>query len=137
MKQNNPAFQFVNIPRNKWPKLRQDTQVRDRVFLSREFLVQVFDEAPYVRLSINRTRFDNGDWAAGISWDELMQIKIALGYDEKDAVEVYPPIKDVVYVANIRHLWILPEPLPFAWRAAEDHTQLEDKQHQNKALSSE
>lgn len=45
-----------------------------------------------------------------------MDIKRQLGYGDFDAVEVYPKDNDVVNVANIRHLFILNEPLPFIWR---------------------
>ena len=31
-------------------------------------------------------------------------------------MEVYPRTADLVNVANMRHLWVLPELLPFAWR---------------------
>jgi hypothetical protein len=43
-------------------------------------------------------------------------IKNAVGYQDRDAVEVYPSQTDVVNVSNMRHLWILPEKLDFAWR---------------------
>lgn len=120
----------MRIPRDKWPVQKQAKIKRVEVYLSTGFLVQVFNEDPYTRLSINRTSVnEEGMWDEHISWDEMMAIKIALGYDEKDAVEVYPPIKDVVYVANIRHLWIMPEPLPFAWRADREIND-EDEQYQ-------
>lgn len=45
----------------------------------------------------------------GISWDDLQWIKGAAGYRDREAVEVYPRDGDVVNVANMRHLWILPE----------------------------
>jgi hypothetical protein len=38
-----------------------------------------------------------------------------------DAVEVYPPAGDVVNVANMRHLWVLRDRLPFAWRGGKGH----------------
>jgi hypothetical protein len=34
------------------------------------------------------------------------------------AVEIYPADGDVVAVANMRHLWLLPEAPAFAWRGA-------------------
>lgn len=52
----------------------------------------------------------------GISWDALQEIKGAVGYADRDAVEIYPRDADVVNVANMRHLWITPEPIAFAWR---------------------
>jgi hypothetical protein len=55
-------------------------------------------------------------WADNITWDELQALKTQCGYGGHDAVEVYPPTRDVVNVANIRHLWVLAEKLPFAWR---------------------
>ncbi len=86
---------------------------------SRGFLVQVMvKENGAQRISINRTSIDcdTGRWTGGITWDELRQIKIELGLADKFAVEIYPAEKDVVDVSNMRHLWILDEPLDFAWR---------------------
>lgn len=94
-----------------------------RSWRSRYFLVQeypVSDPMVLVRLSVNRAERmmtpDGERWKDGISWDELQNIKGQCGYAAHDAIEIYPPYCDVVDVANIRHLWILREPLPFAWR---------------------
>lgn len=106
---------LAEVPRHLWP----DPGAQQlRVLRSREFLVQEFHEpAPaHVRLSINRTSMDGDRWSDGISWEELQRIKAECGYAEMDAVEVYPPWFDEVNVANMRHLWVLREPLPFAWR---------------------
>ncbi len=76
-------------------------------------------EAPrpaLVRLSINRTTIIGDRWADNITWDELQRIKNECGYTLHDAVEVFPAEKDVVNVANMRHLWVMKDPLPFAWR---------------------
>lgn len=87
------------------------------VYRSRNYLVQVYREKNLIRLSVNRTDIDdNGEWLDGISWDTLQQIKNKLGYTDKDAIEVYPKESDVVNVANIRHLFIMDEPLSFIWR---------------------
>ncbi len=58
----------------------------------------------------------NGDWAANITWEELQAIKNRIGYADKTAVEIFPAEKDTVNVANMRHLWILPESLTFGWK---------------------
>lgn len=85
---------------------------------SQEFLVQAFN-APsgVVRLSVNRTHVDPGSlrWVDGITWDDLQRLKREAGYGDREAVEIYPPDGCVVDVANIRHLWILPERMPFSW----------------------
>lgn len=89
------------------------------VWRSREFLVQVFSEGPgVVRASINRTSIDSskGRWDDGISWDEMQRIKREIGRGAKDAVEVFPADRDLVNVANMRHLWVMDQPLPYAWR---------------------
>lgn len=89
------------------------------VWRSRDFLVQVFAEREgIVRASVNRTSVstDNDRWVDGISWEELQRIKREIGRGQLDAVEVFPADRDVVNVANMRHLFILDEPLPFAWR---------------------
>jgi hypothetical protein len=61
---------------------------------------------------------DDGTWVENISWDELQRVKNEVGYSMFWAVEVFPPEKEVVNVANMRHLFInfdgsIPE---FAWR---------------------
>lgn len=89
-----------------------------KVFRSASFLVQLFeiDGAP-LRLSVCRADYDFNKrrFTDGITWDELQGIKRMVGYGESFAVEIYPEESRVVNVANMRHLWILPERLEFAW----------------------
>lgn len=95
-----------------------------RALASRFFFVQVYRDNGFIRLSINRTELDNdGNWRAGITWDELMQCKGEAGYGDKWAVEVYPPVEAVVNVANMRHLFLLDEAPEFAWKkeSSESH----------------
>lgn len=105
------------IPRDEWPNSASD---QIRVLRYRDFLVQ---ECPapspaVVRLSICRTTLDGDRWADGITWDELQRIKRECGYGDADAIEIYPGDLDVVNVANMRHLWIMAEPVACAWRKA-------------------
>lgn len=87
------------------------------VWRSRHFLVQVFAEVGNVhRLSICRTSHNGDSWGDKITWDELMQCKRQCGRGDRDALEVYPADKDIVNVANMRHLWLPAEPVAFAWR---------------------
>ena len=91
-----------------------------KAWRSAEFCVQEFQEAGgVIRLSINRTHVDptNLRWVDGISWDDLQRLKGEAGYADREAVEVYPPDRCVVDVANIRHLWILPARMPLSWGA--------------------
>ena len=89
-----------------------------KVFRSREYLVQVFEEpAPCVcRLTVNRTKLDGSNWQADIGWEDLQRLKNEAGYHGRDAVEVFPRQNDVVNVANMRHIFVMAEPLSFAWR---------------------
>lgn len=108
------------IPKEQWPSAyRALTCEHLQVFRSRHFLVQVVREQPSgnVRLSVNRTALnDAGDsWEDGITWDELMQIKRQCGYASHWASEIYPPDHETVNVANLRHLWLLPEAPAQAW----------------------
>lgn len=105
------------VPKENWPARLHDPK-RSNVWVNAYFLVQEFqEENGVVRLSVNTTSVaKSGRWKDGISWDALQQIKNAVGYSDRDAVEIYPRAKDVVNVANMRHLWLLCEPLPFAWR---------------------
>lgn len=108
------------VPRDEWPLAMLDAPDLLAVWRSRTFLVQKFKAPPpaLVRLSINRTTLSGDRWADNITWDELQAVKNEIGFFAQDAVEVYPPMRDVVNVANIRHLWIMAEPLGFAWRRA-------------------
>lgn len=107
------------VPRDQWPDSQARNESLVRVLRSRGFLVQVFREEGQaeLRLSILRTTLDGDRWQDGISWDELQRLKAEAGYGDRDAVEIYPAARDVVNVANIRHLWVMREPVSFAWRA--------------------
>lgn len=112
-----PANRFVEVPREDWPMNPPARLVR--ALRSRFFSVQVYREDDGVmRLSIHRNAYDRrqGRWKDGISWDDLQHIKTLVGYGDRAAVEVYPPLAYEVNVANIRHLFIFPEPPAFMWR---------------------
>jgi hypothetical protein len=115
-----PADAFVEIPRERWPAVPHPTIPLKGVYRSRHFFVQAYDEpGGVVRLSVCRTALTGaGDWLGDITWEEMQWVKDTVGYAAFDAVEVYPSTLDVVNVANMRHLWVLPESLPFAWRTA-------------------
>ncbi|MDZ4344113.1 MAG: hypothetical protein U1E51_16965 [Candidatus Binatia bacterium] len=109
----------VKVERNKWPASPTGSIVPFEIWRSRDFLIQAFAESyGIVRLSINRTLIDpdTGRWHDDISWDELQSFKNWIGYSGQEAVEVYPPKHDEVNIANLRHLWVLPERLAFSWR---------------------
>jgi hypothetical protein len=70
------------------------------------------------RLTICRTTVDPSAarWLEGIGWDDLQRLKRECGRGERWAVEIFPADSEVVNVANMRHLWVLPEAPSFAWR---------------------
>lgn len=112
-------LELEEVPADEWPLVMRSAVAGPiRVLRSRHFLVQVFaGEGPVVaRLSVNRTELTGDRWSDNIAWDELQALKGQSGYPNQDAVEVYPRSGDVVNVANMRHLWVMREPLPFAWR---------------------
>lgn len=90
------------------------------VWRSRDYLVQVFSSnlpGVFARMSVNRVCIDGkGGWQQDIPWEDLQRLKSELGCGGLDAVEVYPADKDVVNVANMRHLWVMDSPVEFAWR---------------------
>jgi len=107
---------LTSIPKIMWPKDNND--LRFSVWISQKYLVQgFFEKNGVIRLSANRTELKaEGGWKEDLTWDELMTIKRDLGFGDDYAVEVYPKEADVVNVANMRHLWILPEPITsFGW----------------------
>lgn len=109
-----PAY-LEGVPRHEWP---DPNAPQWAVWRSRDFLVQAFQEAGGVmRLSINRTTLNGaGRWVDGITWDEMQRLKAECGFADRWAVEVFPAASELVDVANVRHLWLLPEAPAFAWR---------------------
>lgn len=113
-------FTLNQIPREQWP--RSSLPLSDQpveVWRSRQFLVQIFKEkdGAVERLTICRTSLAGAEWKGGISWDDLQSLKAQCGRGDKCAVEIFPPDRQVVNVANMRHLWVLPEPPDFIWNA--------------------
>jgi hypothetical protein len=104
---------FTEIPSCNWPN-RSNPNLK-KVLISKLFMVQEYHEGENIRLTVNFIKQKNGKWKDGISWDQLQQIKSSVGYGNKCAVEVYPEDVNVVNVANMRHLFILPERPKFAW----------------------
>lgn len=106
------------IPSTSWPETRPSGLTQ--VWRSRNYLVQVYETGfpGVLRLTVCRTQinFDTGRWTDKIPWDDLQRLKRECGYGDQDALEVYPSDQDIVNVANHRHLWVMPEKVPFAWR---------------------
>jgi len=113
---------LIELPFDTWPvamRLAPPERVPRRVFRSRDFLVQVFTaDGDHVRLSACRTDFDvnAGRWRENITWNELQRLKAEAGFADAWAVEVFPPESEIVDVANMRHLFMLPEAPSFAWK---------------------
>lgn len=106
---------LTQIPASAWPERVPNGVIE--VWRSRDYLVQIYAERnDVIRLSISRTSMDGERWKDGIAWEDLQRLKSECGYGKYDAVEVFPADRDVVNVANMRHLWVLPEHLGFAWR---------------------
>lgn len=109
------------VNRSEWPAdVRDSPHGPIRVWRSRSFLVQGFATGrsdTILRLSICRSVLNGDRWQDGISWEDLQTIKAECGYGDSDAVEIFPVDGDIVNVANMRHLWIMAEPVPFAWRS--------------------
>lgn len=108
------------VPVEDWPTYPDGASKKPYAVLrSRFFLVLCYQEyADVTRLSINRTEIDSatGRWKEGITWDELQEVKRQAGLGDYMAVEIFPADRDVINVANMRHLWVMRDPLPFAWK---------------------
>lgn len=114
---------LTEIPNREWPiEISADfSSGRLKVWQSRSFLVQMFSAPQFQgiecrRLSVNRVTLGvDGHWDQNISWDDLYAIKAELGFSDWYGIEIYPPKKHLVNVANMRHLWLLREPIPIGW----------------------
>jgi len=89
-----------------------------KAYVSKKYLVQLYQEKNKpLRISISRNTIDVAmKWHDGITWDEIQSIKNEIGFEDHDCVEVYPAQKNIVDVANMRHIWVMDELLLFSWK---------------------
>jgi hypothetical protein len=117
--------QLALLPESEWPPL---SSLVGRVsesplawWRSRYFLAQVFAQRPFNgvearRLSVNRVTVEkSGHYQENITWDELQRCKRETGHGDWYGLEIYPRDRDLVHVANMRHIWLLAEPLKLGW----------------------
>jgi len=103
-----------DVDRSLWPSVRI---MPVRIMRSKKFMVQIYQKSEVTRISVNRTMIDDsGNWLCDITWDELQEIKRQAGYGDAVAVEIFPKDKDIVNVANMRHLWVIPYEFDFGWK---------------------
>jgi len=108
------STRLTMVPREQWPDTKHDPK-RIAVYLSRFYLVQVFQEDGAKRITVNRTTVSAAGWEQNIAWEELQEVKREIGMGDLYAIEVYPRDRDIVNVANMRHLWVLDSPLQYGW----------------------
>lgn len=104
------------IPPEEWQNKPMLPAGLEQVWRSKRFLVQIYKTSlpfpEYARISVQRVedaafRQDKGKHAP-ISWDDLQAIKSQVQRGEDLAIEIYPPDSEIVNVASMRHLWLLP-----------------------------
>lgn len=95
---------FASLPPQEWPTTASPHGLR-RVHKSDALIVMECARPGNLTLLMIQ-RLDARD---GLTWDDLQWVKGALGYGDREALEMYPREDLVVNVANIRHLWMLPE----------------------------
>lgn len=107
------SAEFQVIPKEQWPVAPPNLI---RAWVNNRFMVRLYNEVGALRLSVSRVKVvAGGRWEDGITWDELQDVKRAVGYGECCAVEIFPADRDVVNVANMRHLWLPLQPIKFGW----------------------
>jgi hypothetical protein len=105
---------LTTVSRALWP---QCNPMPTDVLRNKWYLVKIFAEPNgVIRVTVNRTTVTpDGEWLDGITWDDLMEIKRHIGMKDMYAIEILPREKDVVNVGNLRHFWVLPQPLDIGW----------------------
>lgn len=111
---------LAEIPESEWPARRDRARPlavwRSRHYLVLRYAAPALDGVEVRHLTINRVTIGgDGHWDQGIPWDDLQRCKRETGHGDWYAVEVYPRDRDIVHVANMRHLWLLAEPLAIGW----------------------
>lgn len=127
MRRNAQAWpaHLVEVPKDEWPapggRSADSAEYPVALWRSRQFLASLFavpgrslGEAR--RLTVNRVTIrPDGHWEQDISWDDLQRCKRETGHGDWYGVEIYPRDRDIVQVANMRHIWMLATPLPLGW----------------------
>jgi hypothetical protein len=114
---------LTQLPARDWPEVPAGIERPGAVWRSRHYLALVF-AAPALghievrRLTVNRVTLGrDGQWDDQIPWEDLQRCKREIGLGDWYGLEVYPRDRDLVAVANMRHLWLLAEPLALGWFA--------------------
>ena len=111
--------QLTEVPETEWPAAMGERP--KAVWRSRQYLALQYDAPPFGgvevrRLTVNRVTIQqDGHWEQDIPWEDLQRCKRETGHGDWYAVEVYPRERDIVRVCNMRHLWLLAEPLDIGW----------------------
>lgn len=108
--------ELTEVPHEEWPTFPYG-KIPMNIWVSKDYLVQMHISYPdMIRLSVCRSKVKtDGGWEDGLTWDELMDIKRELGFGGWYGVEVYPRDIDIINIANFRHIWLMPVPLPIGW----------------------
>jgi hypothetical protein len=121
LQQESRAFgeDFTRIAKAEIEDVTFMGQKPETLFRNRHFLAAIYiderDGQGFCRLTVNRTELEqDGNWKGNITWDELMAVKRGIGMGDQWMVEVYPADEEIVHVANMRHLFLVPQP-PFAF----------------------
>lgn len=96
--------EFTTVPPHRWPT---GITIPEGLFclLQNGHLLVFLCERPG-GLTLMMVQRRNGK--DGLLWDDLQWVKDAVGLGDHEAIEIYPRGSDLVNVANIRHLWVLP-----------------------------
>ena len=90
-----------------------------RAWRDNRYSVQLFHPVNAGQLGhVERLSIRRHDEACDFPWDEIQAIKNRVCGESREAFELFPRQADVVDVANMCHLWVLPEGTiaPFGWR---------------------
>lgn len=87
-------------------------ELTDQCWEGEDFVASLFSFQGASRLSIARKDFS----PLAMSWEELQIVKSQCGFGGIDAVEIYPRDCDIVNTGNVRHLYLMLTPVPFAMR---------------------
>ena len=109
-------MKLVEVRREDWSQRNHDPYSYQYQELAEwrnlDFVVHVYlYSGGMIRISAHRRQgriLEDGQWRwlDGIAWDELQEIKRAIGYGDVRAYEVYPEEEHVINRQNTRHLFI-------------------------------
>ena len=100
--------EFEDITESSKLRLDYRTEMADRIYQNNIFIVQVYDRVTEWGM-VKKAMIRRNDALPVHNWQVFQRLKNEIFGEDATALEVYPKKKNLVDVANMYWLWVLPQ----------------------------